>query len=311
MDAWTERHVLAALLLSQAHDHIGNLLIGDRAARAYLAHQANPFPALLPEDTDARVRRYTGAVRSLALSGSQSGTSVNGEQPKFVVDIEGTAGSRALIVKFSGPRSTDAGQRWSDLLRMEHHALNVIRELLGIDAARTAVVADQDRTYLEVERFDRHPDGHRSGVISFSSLDAEFVGLGEGWTPVGAALVHGGHLEPSALAVIRQLELFADLIGNNDRHLGNMSAHFEGNRPMRLTPIYDFLPMRYAPTSTGEIPADPLDLAGVVARHPDVSAGDASRCQAATVEFWQRCGADTEISEQMRRLSCVHRGHPG
>jgi hypothetical protein len=305
LDLWTDRHVLAALVQSNAHDHIGNLIIGDRSADTFRFQRQNPFRRALPAHAQERLTYYIHAVDA---AGTRGGSSVHGEQPKFCADVEipNQPGQvRSLLVKFSAPLSEGAGQRWSDLLRMESRALSAIALRLGIPAARNEIQFDGTRTYLEVERFDRERGGGRVGVISFSSLDAEYVGLGQGWRPVAEQLITEGHLAAEALPVIAQLNLFADLIGNSDQHLVNISVLFNGQRPMTLTPVYDFLPMRYAPTSTGTN-SEPLSFTAVFQRHQALERDIIRNCLDAAIEFWQQNSEDAGISEEMRALSSLN-----
>lgn len=306
LNAWSDRHVLSALVQSPSHDHIGNLLIGDRSAEAFRAHRRNPFRLPLPSDPAARLDAYRLAVASIGQDGFGSGTSVNGEQPKFCVDAQTQeAETQALLVKFTAPVRDEAGQRWSDLLRMEHRALRTLATRLRIPAARTAIQFDGERAYLEVERFDRLPDGSRIGVLSFAALDAKYVGQGSGWQRVARALAEQGQLEASAPSVLQRLECFAELIGNTDRHLGNMSVHFEGQRPMPLTPVYDFLPMRYAPNALG-MESGPLDFSNGLPDTSGMDAGAAQTCLDAAIEFWTGCCEDPAISPGMRGISAAN-----
>jgi len=114
---------------------------------------------------------------------------------------------------------------------------------------------------------------------------------------------------PESIRTVQLLELAGDLIGNNDRHLGNLSVSFEGARPMLLTPIYDFLPMIYAPSPIHGIPKAPLSVgAETLERHLQASRGSLQpedvRCAvSAATRFWAQCADDEELSEEMRQIS--------
>ena len=305
---WSERDVLASILQSAAHDHIGNLLIGDRALLAYNNFR-HPLHSGLPADDNSRIQRYRDMVLRMG-DDAVAGTSVNGEQPKFCADVAVPDSNRVrhVLVKFTAPVNTEAGQRWSDLLVMEARCLDSIRTGLGIPAASAQWLTASDRAFLEIDRFDRSPAGGREGVISFASLDAEFVGLGSNWTRVARQLAADGHLHEGAVRTIEVLEFFAALIGNSDRHLGNLSVHFGGARPMQLTPIYDFLPMRYAPTSLG-MTSDPLTLDDLPSpENTALDVEDRRRAVNVARQFWEDCGQDSRISLPMRQVCLQNAG---
>lgn len=303
LELWSERQVLAALILSPAHDHVGNLLIGTHSAEAFRRARQSPVRAALRAEPALRALRYRQAADHMG-AGFPGGTSVNGEQPKFPAEVEQADSPmpRAVLVKFTPPLATEAGRRWADLLRMEALALRLIREQLGIPAAQAQWLSCGERAYLEVERFDRLPDGGRLGVISLSSLDAEYTGLGSGWAAVGAALADAGQLQTEAVTTLQALELFGILIGNNDRHLGNASALFDGTRPMALTPIYDFLPMRYAPTAT-DLYSAPLQWLADSLATPALDASARSQLFAVAAGFWRSSAEDEQLSPLMRDIS--------
>jgi hypothetical protein len=49
--------------------------------------------------------------------------------------------------------------------------------------------------------------------------------------------------------IVRRLWTFGRLIANTDMHPGNLSFHFQLEGEMPLAPVYDMLPMLYAPTA--------------------------------------------------------------
>jgi len=62
----------------------------------------------------------------------------------------------------------------------------------------------------------------------------------------------GQRLGPDAER-LRLLGWFGDLIANDDMHLGNVGLRLTNDRPLRLAPTYDMLPMRLRPASSGEV----------------------------------------------------------
>ncbi|CAN5446584.1 hypothetical protein BH10PSE18_BH10PSE18_50920 [soil metagenome] len=86
------------------------------------------------------------------------------------------------------------------------------------------------------------------------------------------------------------------LIGNTDMHTGNLSFVPHAGR-LILAPVYDMLPMRYAPLAGGEVPADrALDPALPL---PTQREAWMSACIAA-IAFWRACAADGRIGEAFR-----------
>ena len=166
-----------------------------------------------------------------------AGSSAVGEFPKFPALRERAGASTPqVLVKFSGAGDAAAERRWADLLVCEHLALQALNGMDSIDgltgmpgmsghwAARSAIVQHAGRTFLEVERFDRHGLWGRSPVVSLATLDAVFVGHGNGdWPRLAAALAALGLLDGHALPATTLLWWFGRLIANTDMHAGNLS----------------------------------------------------------------------------------------
>ena len=153
---------------------------------------------------------------------------------------------RHLIVKFTPHLETAGGRRWSDLLVAEHIAGEVLRAH-GQPAARSTYLTDSERAYLEVERFDRIGGAGRLGMVSLGALDDAFVDERLGWPQSVAALLRAGLIDADDARRLRWLSAFGSLIANTDMHLGNASFLYGGNTRLRLSPVYDMLPMLYAP----------------------------------------------------------------
>lgn len=70
---------------------------------------------------------------------------------------------------------------------------------------------------------------------------AALVGSGGPW----------GHLGAEDVRRVQWLDTFGQLIGNTDRHLGNLSVLAElDSAAFELAPVYDMLPMLFAPAGT-------------------------------------------------------------
>jgi hypothetical protein len=97
---------------------------------------------------------------------------------------------------------------------------------------------------------------------------------------------------------MRWLDSFGQLIGNSDRHFGNLSFFVEGESRFRLAPVYDMLPMLFAPVGT-DIVERRFEPAPPTADNLDVWP-QAARC---AVTYWSRLGASDELSGEFRQLA--------
>ncbi|HWP04150.1 MAG TPA: type II toxin-antitoxin system HipA family toxin YjjJ [Polyangiaceae bacterium] len=267
----------------------GNLIVGDEAFERYVDYARSP-PDVVPPS--ARTRRYDELARGVLEP--TPGSSAGGEQPKFLVSRPHGV---ALIVKFSGAATNAVGKRTADLLVSEHLAHEVLRRH-GHAASQSRLFRTRNRTFLEVERFDRTREGGRRGVVSLMTLDAEFVGRLRTWGDSVEGLVAKRIVEPAMLDAARWLELFGRLIGNGDMHGGNLSFFTDGTRVAGLTPAYDMLPTRYAPQG-GNLPNEPLEL-GTPSPRDSATWDSASR---AAEDFWRTVGRDSRISKHLRHLA--------
>ncbi|MNE60121.1 putative DNA-binding transcriptional regulator [compost metagenome] len=92
---------------------------------------------------------------------------------------------------------------------------------------------------------------------------------------------------------------FGRLIANSDMHQGNLSFLHPEQRPVVLAPLYDMLPMAFAPTSSGNMRHQALEIrlghevSGAVWRQAELMA----------LEFWQRVARHTLISEDFRVIA--------
>jgi serine/threonine protein kinase HipA of HipAB toxin-antitoxin module len=158
-----------------------------------------------------------------------------------------------VIVKFSPPIQTVIGQRWSDLLLTEHLAHEVLREA-DVPAARSRIRRFEDRTYLEVDRFDREGLEGRIGVTSLLSIDAAFYGKLDNWIAAATRLTDDGRLPPDHLALVRLAATFGELIANTDRHFGNFALYDRYDGRFGIAPVYDMLPMLFKPEHDQIVP---------------------------------------------------------
>ena len=295
--SWSDDDVLH-ILCATGTDTPGNLIVGDAALQAWLHAKAQPAPVMAAADV---AQAYAG-LAALASAAGVAGSSAAGEFPKFTalreVPAEVESATPHVIVKFSGADASSTVQRWADLLVCEHLALQAAAALAGARSARSRILQQAGRTFLEVERFDRHGLHGRSPLCSLDTLEAAISPRASSSWPEAAALLHAqGWLDVDSVAVVQRLWWFGKLIANTDMHKGNLSWVPAGG-VLQLAPTYDMLPMQYAPLGGGELPASAY--APGLPTPQDRSAWlDAS---AAAVQFWRSAAADPRISEGFRAV---------
>jgi hypothetical protein len=267
----------------------GNLIVGDAAFTLYLAHAAKPPDLVEPRQRSSRYPEL--AEDALA---SVPGSSAGGEQPKFLVS---RSDSVPLLVKFSPPVTNAVARRQADLLVAEHLAHRILAKH-GRRASRSSLFVARDRTFLEVERFDRTPSGGRRGVLSLLALDAQFVGRLRSWSDSVQSLVEGKIVARSVLEEARCLELFGKLIGNTDMHAANLSFFAAGERVLELAPSYDMLPARYMPQA-GHVFNRPLELDAPIPS----DAGVWDTASNAAIDFWRELARERAVSADLRRIA--------
>ena len=277
-DDWSDAVLLEALTLFP--DPPGNLTLCLDRPR-------------LPVIEQRRIEdRFPQMVDQLRKSATWTSSSVGGQRSKFTAVVDDGSKPRHVIVKFSPPTDSPIGRRIADLLVAEHLALETIKDF-GIETAASRIHQIGDRIYLESQRFDRTPKG-RLGIVPLGVLDDEFRGRRDNWTAAAADLAQQGVVHSDVVATVRWLEDFGDLIGNTDRHFGNLSLRLPdavdwwAPRGLWFAPVYDFLPMRLAPVH-GELPeSDP--------KVPDRSLEPSAHRQA--MAFWDKLRRHPMVSPE-------------
>lgn len=289
---WTDEHVLV-YLTQRAPDMSGAFVVGAESMDRYLSGvQAAP---LVPQD--ARKSEYP-RYANLAMAGTPPGSSAQGEQPKFTARVEYNAQPVAVLVKFSPPQSTVTGRRWADLLRAEYLAHRVLIEH-GIAACRSELLEYGERFFLQCERFDRVGREGRRGTVSLFALDSSRYGQLDSWTAAADRLAADQLLSAMDADQIRLLDAFGALIANTDRHFGNITLFDDYDGPFTLAPVYDMLPMLFAPQNDQIVPR----------RFEPPTPRSAwlpvwSRARALAESYWERLVDEPTLSEEFREL-CV------
>lgn len=292
---WKEDEILAVLSALGA-DTQGNWIIGEPAYRRYLAQRQKGEQLVQESEIEVSYEK----MAALAMQHGIANSSAGGEFPKFTTGREIDAQPVHVIVKFSGNDTTPGVQRWSDLLLCEHLALSIINQRFPFKAAQSAIYQGSGRTYLEVQRFDRHGEFGRSPVCTWAAIEPAMFALGGSWVEGAKRLAKRGLITEESLQHITVLFMFGKLIGNSDMHNGNL-AFKPAAKPgmLELAPVFDMLPMLYAPVRGVELPNREFKVALPL---PNETANWFTAAQAA-LSFWQAVSNDARVSEGFRQTS--------
>ena len=287
-DDWSLSQTLY-MAANHFHDPPGAFAIGSHAA---------------PPSADVALARRGKAFDDIADASAQglpAGSSAGGEQPKFVCRVNGTA----VVVKFTPPRGTPFGERWHDLLQLEHMANTVLREH-AVPSAQTELVSTRKRSYLQSTRFDRIGANGKRHVVAAAPVHEAFVkGPRRHWIATAAALTAQKLLAPEHLRSIACIYLFGQFIGNTDMHFGNLSFFVDDiTRPVFVpTPVYDMLPMAWRPGLHG----GELDLVPIhPQRQPAGFEAEAQQARAWAMEFWERAAQLPALGDTVRDASAAN-----
>ncbi len=172
------------------------------------------------------------------LAAAGHGTSVGGARPKALL----RDGRRHVVAKFSS--STD------DRPVVKAEALGMLlAHQAGIEVAAVEVVSVRGRDVLLVERFDRPRPGDAADpasrrlllsgltVLGVSELGARYASYPDLADAIASSFAHPGR----ALEQLFRRLVLNMAIGNNDDHLRNVAAFWDGHR-LALSPAYDLTP---------------------------------------------------------------------
>ena len=297
---WTDEQVLK--YISRRSEHAaGDLILGNESYARYIESAAVEERSVILDEE--RAQRYPRMAEE-SMQGEAPGSSAGGEQPKFTAVIrrgDDAVPVEHVIVKFSPPLDMPSGRRWGDLLVCEHLALQVLSRN-DIAAAKTAILQFNGRVFLEVVRFDRVGLKGRRPMATFSALDGDLGMMDRSWTAVARELGRLGELPEKDIVTVEILDLFGSLIGNTDKHHGNIAVAWTFERKHRLLDAYDMLPMLYRPNSHGEIVArewTPNYMGRLELRH-------LSKCHDMAMQFWRDVLNDSRISDDFKGVADRH-----
>ncbi|MDP2430428.1 MAG: HipA domain-containing protein [Pseudomonadota bacterium] len=329
-EKWHDDQIVLALSRYGA-DCAGNLILGEAAYTRWMDTVAKAEAPHPERGLEARYLEWAQQVASQGVAES----SAAGEFPKFTASREHPgAATPHVIVKFSGGDDSATVRRWSDLLICEHLALECLARATALPVAASRILQAGGRTFLEVERFDRHGPHGRGELISLASLDAALLGSPQNdWPRVAARIANELKLAaPGMEAAIRLTWWYGKLIANSDMHPGNLSFTFAaapGVAPVHASqspgrpkidlpptgggaarrdvtgvqlipaPVYDMLPMHYAPLAGGEVPPREFNPALPL---PSERADWHTAC-AAALDFWHSVAIEPRISKPFRALA--------
>lgn len=278
---WSDDHRLIALA-RRGEDCVGDLIVGDESLQRFVSRQV----VSVGRDD------YPGFASRSAIEAV--GSSAGGERPKFGAFSRG----RHVLVKFAVGGDSAAARRWRDLLWCEWRALHTVAAS-GHVAAPMQLIDQGEWRFLELDRFDREGESGRLAVLSLSALNSEYFGSARTWTDAVSELRRSPFLLPEDDARnLRWLDVFGQLIGNTDRHLGNMEFFVGRGSELRLAPSYDMLPMILAPSGE-QVVARTFTPAPPTGSTLDVWLDAAEWAQ----RFWSDVEANTELASDVRAFA--------
>ncbi len=293
-ERWSDDDIIVAMSI-MGDDLTGDLIVGETSYRRFTERK----PSIIHNND---IEKTYLELAQLSVSTGIAGSSAAGEFPKFTAIREREGSTDYVIVKFSGSGYSATEQRWSDLLRCEVHASEILNQFLGVLSAKSIAISYGGRTFMESVRFDRVGLTGRRSMCSLASLDAELVGMGDpDWDKFADKLLKIRVIDAKSASAMRKAWYFGKLIGNSDMHAGNLSFCLYDSNKVELSPIYDMLPMRYAPLRGGEVP-EFEQQANLYVPMPGHGA-EFNMAKLAAIKFWNAVTLDEKISSRFRMIA--------
>lgn len=281
---WQENEVLYALRTWHG-ENAGGWIVGEENYQRWVN---SPDPVAIAQFD--KVQCYQQLAEE-ALAGEIVGSSAGGEQPKFACYTQTPQGNKHVLVKFSANEKNAVSERWGDLLIAESIALSVLSTAHVAASQVTAVCSDLRQVFLESVRFDCEGVHGRRQIVSLEALQSEYVSSPGTWPEVARQLVVTRYIDTDSYQQIEKVWAFGRLIANSDMHAGNLSFYLSA-APMKVAPVYDMLPMSFAPGSSGSMRNEAIDIKV----DSTVSRGAWEFALPLAGQFWQRVQDDERIS---------------
>jgi hypothetical protein len=168
----------------------------------------------------------------------------------------------------------------------------------AVPACHSSLFDYDDRIFLEAERFDRVGIDGRCGVVSLFAVDTARYGNLDTWTASANRLAQDGLISADDAHRIRFLDAFGALIANSDRHFGNVSFFDDYQGRFTLAPVYDMLPMLFAPQDDQLVPRQ-FEPSPPTAEWLSVWASARSMAE----DYWDRLANESRLSSEFRAIS--------
>lgn len=295
---WSDIQVL------QVISEVGNDLPGCFVFGETALNRARQQETLVISSSD-RSLEYARRVHEMISGHWIPHSSAGGEQPKFTACVRGNS-DRQVIVKFSpedGEETDRVAQRWRDLLLSEFHALSVLAQH-GFPSAMPDLLQGSDsRWFLESPRFDRVGERGRVPAFSLHTVILESMGDLPSWWSSAERLCQNGVIDAESKEQIFLMDAYGHFIGNTDRHPGNLSFMLwqEPSDKFTLAPVYDMLPMQYAPDTQGSMVPSFKEITAYPANHDQIQTA-----RDLALLFWSAITQDLRISPEFREMALSH-----
>ena len=283
LKSWNDKDIIN-YAVRFGDDLSGALVVGDDAKNVFLQGRDADI------EESARRKMYPVFARE-AISNGVPRSSAAGEQPKFCALIKSTDNTyRNVMVKFTGEMNNDINRRWADLLVCEYIALQVLGKY-GFPVAKAELIQSENRMFLEYDRIDRVGRYGRRMTSSLTGIDSAFIGVGDG--PWAEAMRKASeYFDASEIEMVERIYNFGFAIGNTDMHFGNISFYLLRKPPFKLAPIYDMLPMFYAPLSDNSLRSEVLKFIP-----------PSKESKALAKEFWEAVIKHTKVSDNFKKIA--------
>ena len=136
-------------------------------------------------------------------------------------------------------------------------------------------------------------------MLSLGVVDDEYVGERSTWTKTAIRLLELKLIKKQDAEAIVFLDCFGTCIANTDRHFGNLSMFWEfGKSKFSLAPVYDMLPMAYAPAQGNIVERE---YRSPVVQFEQLHVWESAKKLG--IEFWHNLSNDDRVSNKFKEIS--------